>query len=80
MINDNPSIMIYVNKIKNRLTCKIKTVYYLKRLMPETMKKLGSTKSKITKNKHVKNVFCLEITEVVVIYCNILNNYQQDSK
>ena len=80
MINDNPSIMIYVNKIKNRLTCKIKTVYYLKRLMPETMKKLGSTKSKITKNKYVKNVFYLEITEVVVIYCNILNNYQQDSK
>ena len=48
--------------------------------MPETMKKLGSTKSKITKSKYVKNVFCLEITEVVVIYCNILNNYQQDSK
>ena len=80
MINDNPSIMIYVNKIKNIITFKIKTVYYLKRLMPETVKELGSTESKITNNKYGKNVFRLEITEVVLIYCNIFNNYQQDSK
>ena len=80
MINDNPSIMIYVNKIKNIITFKIKTVYYLKRLIPETVKELGSTESKITNNKYGKNVFRLEITEVVLIYCNIFNNYQQDSK
>ena len=57
MINDNPSIMIYVNKIKNIITFKIKTVYYLKRLIPETVKELGSTESKITNNKYGKNVF-----------------------
>ena len=43
--------MIYVNKLENRITFKIKTEYYLKLLMTEAMKLLGSTKSKITKEK-----------------------------
>ena len=42
--------------------------------MPETMKLLGSTKSKITKEENGKNVLHLEITEVVLIHCNIVNN------
>ena len=50
-VTDNRSIRIYVSKIKNRITLKIKTGYYLELLMPETMKLLGSTKSKITKDK-----------------------------
>ena len=33
---------------------------------------LGSTKSKITKDKNDQNVLQLEITEVVLTYCNIL--------
>ena len=41
---DNPSIRIYVNKIENRITLKIKTGYYLELLKPETMKLLGCTK------------------------------------
>ena len=46
---DNPSIIIYANKIENKITLKIKTGYYLLIfLMPETMKLLGNTKSKIT--------------------------------
>ena len=44
------------------MTFKIKTGYHL--LTPETMDLLGSTKSKITKNKNGKNVPHLEITEV----------------
>ena len=49
--------------------------------MPETMKLLGSTKSKITKDENSENVPRLEITEVVLIHCNIVNNdYQQDSR
>ena len=43
---DNPSIRIYVNKIENRITFKIKNGYYLELLSPETMKLLGSTESK----------------------------------
>ena len=41
---------------------KIKIRYYLESLTPETMKLLGSTKSKITKNEYGKNVPNLEIT------------------
>ena len=45
------------------------------------MKLLGSTKSEITKDANVKNVPCLEITEVALAVCNIVNNdYQQDSR
>ena len=37
-------------------------------------------KIKITKDKNVENVPYLEITEVVLVYCNIVNNdYQEDS-
>ena len=39
-----------MNKIENRMTFKIKTGYYLELLTPETMKLLGSTESKITKD------------------------------
>ena len=45
------------------------------------MKLLGSTKNKITKDKNGENVPHLEITEVVLVHCNIVNNdYQQDSR
>ena len=45
------------------------------------MKLLGSTKSKITKNENGENESRLEITEAVLIHCNIVNNnYQQDSR
>ena len=33
-VNDNPSIMIYVNKIENRITFEIKAGYYLELLTP----------------------------------------------
>ena len=60
---------------------KIKIGYYLELLTPETMKLLGSTENKITKNKTDENVHHLEITEVVLIHCNIFyNDYQQDSR
>ena len=78
---DNPSIRRYVNKIENRITFKIKTEYYLELLSPETMKLLGSTENKKTKNKNGENVPHLEITEVLLVNCNIANNdYQQDSR
>ena len=52
--------MINVNKIENRITFKIKTEYYLEVLTPETMKLLGSTKSKVTKTENGENVSRLE--------------------
>ena len=49
--------------------------------MPETMKSLGSTENRITKDKSGENVPHLKITEVVLVHCNIVNNdYQQDSR
>ena len=43
------------------------------------MKLLGSTENKITTDKTCENVPHLEITEVVLVHCNIVNNdYQQD--
>ena len=39
------------------------------------MKLLGSNKSKITKDKNGDNVPNLEITEVVLVHCNIANKY-----
>ena len=70
-----------MDKIENRITFKIKSGYYLELLTPNTMKLLGSTKSKITKNKNDENVSNLEITEVVLVHCNIVNNhYQRNSR
>ena len=40
----------YVSKIKNKITFRIKTGYYLELLMPETMKLLKNTKNKISKD------------------------------
>ena len=45
------------------------------------MKLLGSIENEITKNKYGENVRYHEITEVVLVHCNIFNNdYQQDSR
>ena len=76
---DNPSIRMYINKIENRITFKIKNGYYLELLTPETMKFLGSTESKITKDKNGENVPHLEVAELVQVHCNLVNNdYHQD--
>ena len=45
------------------------------------MKLLGSTENKITKDKNGQNVPHHQITEVVLVHCNIVtNNYKQDSR
>ena len=76
---DNPSIKIYINKIENRITFKIKTGIYLELSTPETMKLLGSTESKITKDKNGENVPHVEIVELVLIHCNLANNDDQQN-
>ena len=77
---DKTSGKIYVSKIENRITFKIKNGCSLELLTPETIKLLGSTENKITKDKNGENVLHLEIAEVVLVHYNIGNNdYQQDS-
>ena len=78
---DKPSVQIHVNKIENRVTFKTKNGYSLVLLTPETMKFLESTENEIIKDKNSENVLHLEITEVVLVHCNIVNtDYQQDSR
>ena len=78
---NKPSVKIYLNKAENRIIFKIKNGYALELLTKDTMKLLGSTASKITKDKNGENVPHLEITEVVLVHCNMVNNdYQQDSR
>ena len=80
-VTENPVIQIYPNKIKNRITFRIKTGYKLELLTPETMKLLGSTKKVVDKDKNGENVPKLETVEVVLVHCNLVkNDYQHASK
>ena len=63
------------------ITFKIKNGYDLELLIPETMKLLESTESKITKDMNGQNVPHLEIVNLVLVHCNLVNNdYHQDSR
>ena len=80
-VTANPPIRIYVNKVEKKVTFRIKEKYYLKMLSPETMKLSVGTKSKITKDENSEKIPHLEITEVVLVNCNIVNNdYKQNSR
>ena len=48
-------IYIYITKIENKITSKVKHGYYLDLLTPETMKLLGNTENMITNVKNGKN-------------------------
>ena len=76
-VTNNPPIRIFVS----RITFKIKTWHYLELLTTDMMKLLGITKNKTTKDEKDNNVPDLEITEVGLVYCNIVNYvYQRNSR
>ena len=80
-IADTAPILIYANKISNRIVFQIKTGYKVELLSKETMKLLGSTKDTIDADKNSENVPRLENVEVVLVHCNLVNNsYQQASR
>ena len=56
---DNSSIRIYINKIENRITFRIKTGYYLELLTPATMELLESTDKDISKTKYGQKPFLI---------------------
>ena len=59
----------------------MKKGYYLELLTAETMKLPGSTTRKINKNKNSDNVPHLEMTDAILVHCNIVNNdCQHDSR
>ena len=63
--------------MQNRITFKIKTGYNLELLSPEAIKLLRSTKKKRDKDKNGKDVQHFEITDIILVYCNIVNNDYQ---
>ena len=80
-LTENPPIQIYQNKIKNRITFKVKTDYKLELLSPETMKLLWNAKKDVDEDKNGEDMPKLEYFEVFLIHCNLVNNsYQQTSK
>ena len=80
-IADTAPVIIYANKISNRIVFKVKTGYKLELLSKETTKLLGSTKDNIDADKNSENVPRLENVEVVLVHCNLVNNsYQQASR
>ena len=80
ILNTSP-ILVYINKIKNRIVFKIKSGYKLELLSKETMTLLGSSSNTIDSDKDGELVPKLEVVEVVLVHCNLVkNNYQQASK
>ena len=68
-VTANPPVRIYLNKMENRITFRIKMGYYLVLLMSETMKLLKSIKNKITKDENGRNLPCFLISiELLLIH------------
>ena len=75
-----PPIHVYINRIDNRLVFKTKDGYKLESQMPEIMELSGSTKKLIDKRKNGEIFSSLEVVEVVLVECNLVDyQYQQKS-
>ena len=70
----NPPIYVYTNRISNRLVLNKKDGYKLELQMPETMKLFGSTKKLIHKTNNGENVPRLEVVEVILVHCNLVDS------
>ena len=78
--NEQSPILIYANRILNRVTFRIKTGYKLELLTSETMRLLGDGPI-IDTTKNGENVPKLETVRNVLVFCNFVENaYLQDSK
>ena len=78
--NEQSPILIYANKILNRVTFRIKTGYKLELLTNETMRLQGDGPI-IDTTKNGENIPRLEIVRNVLVFCNLVENvYLQDSK
>ena len=67
-------IHIYINRINNGLVFKIKDKYKLELPTPKTMKIFGSTKKLIDKTKSREKVPSLEVVQVALVLCNLVDN------
>ena len=79
--NATKTIFIYADSVENRVTFKVKEGSSLELMTDETKKLLGSETSKIDKDKNGENPPQLEIADVVLVHCNLVDNkYQLNSK
>ena len=69
MIKNRPSAKIYTNKVENRITFEIKNRYSLELLTKETMKLLGSTENKITKDKILEKLLLVKVMTIQQVAC-----------
>ena len=78
--NEQSPILIYANRILNRVSFRIKTGYKLELLTNETVILLGDGPI-IDTRKNDENVSKLEIVRNVLVFCNLVQSvYLQDSK
>ena len=78
--NEQSSILIYANRILNRVSFRIKTGYKQELLTNETIRLLGDGPI-IDTTKNGENVPKLEIVRDVLVFCNLVQNvYLQDNK
>ena len=78
--NEQSPILIYANRILNRVSFRIKTGYKLELLTNETMRLLGDGPI-IDTIKNGENVPRIEIVRIVLVFCNFVENvYLEDSK
>ena len=73
----NPQNHVYINRINNRLVFQIKIGYKLELQTPKTIKLFGSTKKLIDKTKNGENVPSLEVVEVALVQCNLVDTQCQ---
>ena len=74
-------IYIYINRINNGLVFKIKDEYKLELLTPKTMKIFGGTKKLIDKTKSREKAPSLEVVQVALVLCNLVDHqYRQKSE
>ena len=67
-------IHVYINRINNRLVFKIKNANKLEFQTHGTIKLFGSTKNLTDKTRNGEKVPNLEVVEVVLIQCNLVDN------
>ena len=66
-------IHVYIKRTNDRLVFKIKERYKLELQKPETMKLFGSRKKLIDKTENGEKVPSLEVVEVVLVQCNLVD-------
>ena len=81
-VTNNSPRKMYINKTENKIgfSLKIKAEYFFQLLTPDIIKLFGIIDNNVTKSNNGENIPHLEITQIVLVYYNIVNNvYQQDS-